>query len=51
MLAASQCGYMINAIDFMYRKLPAEDEYLIYLGHVEHIYWNKVKKKMHLGSY
>ena len=52
MLAASQRGCMINATDCMYSKLPAEDEYLIYSKHVEDIYWNKFKKKLHLvGSY
>ena len=34
-LAASQRGCMINDIDFMYRKLPPEYEYLIYSEHVE----------------
>ena len=52
MLAASQRGCMINAIDCMYSKLPPEDEYLIYSKHVEDIYWNKFKNKVHLvGSY
>ena len=52
MLAASQHGYMINATDCMYSKLPAEDEWFICSKHVEDIYWNKFKKKVHLvGSY
>ena len=43
---------MINAIDGMYIKLPAEDEELIYSKHVEDIYWNQFRKKVHLvGSY
>ena len=51
-LAASQRGCMINATDCMYSKLPPEEEYLIYLKHVEDIYWNKFKNKVHLvGSY
>ena len=42
----------INAIDCMYSKLPPEDEKLIYSKHVEDIYWNKLRKKVHLvGSY
>ena len=48
MLAASQRGCMINAIDCMYSKLPAEDEQLIYSKHVEDIYLNKFRKKVHL---
>ena len=52
MLAASQRGYMINAIDCMYSKLSPEDEYLIYSKHVEDIYWNKLRNEVHLvGSY
>ena len=52
MLAASQHGWMINAIDGMYIKLPAEDEEVIYSKHVEDIYWNQFRKKVHLvGSY
>jgi hypothetical protein len=39
---------MINAIDCMYSKLPAEDEQLIYSKHVEDIYWNKLRNKVHL---
>ena len=36
----------------MYSKLPPEDEWLIYSKHVQDIYWNKFKKKVHLvGSY
>ena len=36
----------------MYSKLPTDDELLIYSKHVEDIYWNKFKKKVHLvGSY
>ena len=36
----------------MYSKLPADDEQLIYSKHVEDIYWNKLRKKVHLvGSY
>ena len=35
MLAASQRGCMINAIDCMHSKLPPEDEQLIYSKHVE----------------
>ena len=36
----------------MYSKLPPEDEWLIYSKHVDDIYWNKFKKKVHLvGSY
>ena len=51
-LAASQHGCMINAIDCMYSKLSPEDEQLIYSKHVEDIYWNKFRKKVHLvGSY
>ena len=51
-LAASQRGCMINAIDCIYSKPPAEDEWLIYSKHVEDIYWNKFRKKVHLaGSY
>ena len=51
-LAASQHGCMINAIDCMYSKLPAVDEQLIYSKHVEDIDWNKLRKKVYLvGSY
>ena len=51
-LAASQHGCIINAIDCMYSKLPPGDEQLIYSKHLEDIYWNKFKKKLHLvGSY
>ena len=36
----------------MYSKLITEDEYFIYSKHVEGIYWNKFRKKVHLvGSY
>jgi hypothetical protein len=43
---------MINAIYCMYSKLPTEDEQLIYSKHVEDIYCNKFKMKVHLvGSY
>jgi hypothetical protein len=36
----------------MYSTLPSEDGQLIYSKHVEDIYWNKFKKKVHLvGSY
>ena len=36
----------------MYSKLPPEDEQFIYSKHVEGIYWNKFKNKVHLvGSY
>ena len=42
----------MNAIDCMYSKLPTDEEQLIYSKHVEDIYWNKFKKKVHLiGSY
>ena len=34
-LAASQRGRKINAIDCIYSKLPSDDEYLIYLKHVK----------------
>jgi DNA-binding transcriptional regulator YhcF (GntR family) len=47
-LAASQHGCMINTTDRMYSKLPPEDEQLIYSKHVEDIYWNKLRKKVHL---
>ena len=50
-LAASQRGWMINTTDCIYSKLPAEDEQLIYSKHVAAIYWNKFKKKLHLGSF
>ena len=51
-LAASQRGCMINTTDYMYSKLPPEDEYLIYSKHVEDIYLNKFKNEVHLiGSY
>jgi hypothetical protein len=39
---------LINSIDCMYNKLPADDEQLIYSKHVEDIYWNKLRKKVHL---
>ena len=42
-LAASQRGCTINAVDCMYSKLSPEDEQLIYSKHVEDIYWNKLK--------
>jgi hypothetical protein len=42
---ASHRGCTINAIDYMYSKLPPEDEWLTYSEHVEDIYWNKFKKK------
>ena len=48
MLAANQRGCMINAIDCMYSKLPPEDEWLNTSKHVEDIYWNKLRKKVHL---
>ena len=36
----------------MYSKLPTEGEQFTYSKHVEDIYWNKFKKKVHLfGSY
>ena len=47
-LAASQRGCMINAIDCMYSKLPTDDEYLLYTKYVEDIYWNKFRKEVHL---
>jgi hypothetical protein len=51
-VAASHRGCTINATDCMYSKLPPEDEQLIYSKHVEDIYWNKFKNKVHLvGSY
>jgi hypothetical protein len=52
MLTASQRGCTINTIYCTYSKLPTEDEQFIYMKHVEDIYWNKFKKKVHLvGSY
>ena len=39
-------------MDYMYSKLPPEDEQFIYSKHVEDIYWSKFRKKVHLiGSY
>ena len=36
----------------LYSKLPPDDEYLIYSKHVENIYWNKLRQKVHpVGSY
>jgi hypothetical protein len=36
----------------MYSKVLAEDEWLMYWKHVEDIYWNKFKNKVHfVGSY
>ena len=45
MLAASQRGCMINAIDCMYSKLHPEDELLIYSEHVEDIIGINLKSK------
>ena len=39
---------MLNAIDCMYSELGPEDELLIYSKHVEDIYWNKLRNKVHL---
>ena len=39
-LPASQRGYMTNATDCVYSKLPSEDEQFIYSKHAEDIYWN-----------
>ena len=50
-LAASQCGCTINTTDCMYSKQPADDEQLIYSKHVEDVYWNKFKKKVHLVGF
>ena len=51
-LAGSHRGCKVNATDCVYIKLPPEDEQFIYSKHVEDIYWNKFKKKVHLvGSY
>ena len=51
-LAASQHGCTMNTTDCIYCKLPADNEWLIYSKHVEDIYWNKLRKKVHLvGSY
>ena len=44
MLAASYRGCMINTTDCMYNELPPEDE------HVEDVYWNKFRKKVHLAG-
>ena len=51
MLPSSQRECMINAIECMYSKLPPEDEHLIFSKHVEDIYWNKFRKKVHLGLF
>ena len=47
-LAASQSGCMINAIDCIYSKLPSDDELCIYSKHVQDNYRNKLRKKVHL---
>ena len=44
-LACSQSGCTINAIDCMYSKLPPEDEQFIYSKHVEDIIGTNLKRK------
>ena len=51
-LTSSQRGYIINVIDYIYSKMPPDDEQLIYSKHVEDDYYSKLRKKVHMvGSY